>query len=117
MKPLSTKRFWFYNDWEIESRDENQSLWNWFKVSFTGSDEYGHHTVVIPLGKGRGIAIAYRAGWKGLKKCFFCQEARNETLKFEQDGLYVQTYWNLDEYDDVYHLEDEQWDEALGVGV
>lgn len=117
MKPLSSKRFWFYNDWDVDPREGDQSLWKWLKLSFTGSDEYGHHTVVLPLGKSRAIVVVYRAGYKGFKKCFFCQEARDQTLKFEQDSLYVQTYWNIDEYEEVYDLEDEQWNEALGVGV
>lgn len=115
MQPLSMKRFWFYNDWEIEPRDKGQSLWNWLRVSFTGSDEYGHHTAVVPLGKGRAIVLVYRAGYKGWRFCEFCALSRRQTLEFEQEALYAQTYFNLEDYDDVYDLENWEWNQALGI--
>lgn len=97
-----SKRFWFYNDWE-----------GGFAKA---SDEYGHHTVVTPLGKGRALILAYRAGYKKFRQCEYCVLARKQTLDFEQDLYYVQTYWNIEDVDDVYDdLDDDQWDEALGV--
>lgn len=107
------KRFWFYNEWDISPR--TGSWKEWFRNNFRGSDEYGHHTVVIPLGKGRAMVIAYRAGYKGTRKCEFCVEARKQTLDFEQEMYYVQTYWRIEELDDVHTLDMDLWDKALGV--
>lgn len=99
--PLNNKRFWFYDNW-----DSGLSK---------GSDEYGHHTIVIPFGKGRAIAIAYRAGYKKFKQCEYCVLGRKQTLEFEQEALYVQTYWNIEDYDEVFDLPDSHWDTALGI--
>jgi len=113
--PLNNKRFWFYNDWEPTPRAECKSLREWFRINFTGSDEYGYHTVVAPFGKGRVAVIVYRAGYKGFRKCEYCVESRCQTLEFEQDILYVQAYWNIEDLDDVIDMQDWQWDIALGV--
>lgn len=98
MKPLFAKRFWFYNDW-----DGGLS---------TGTDEYGYNTVVIPLGKGRAICVATFPGYLW---CEDCAEGRRQTLAYEQDNCYVQTYWNIEDYDDVFDMSNEEWDEALGI--
>lgn len=110
----NNKRFWFYNDCEF-GREPDESLRDWARKVFLGSDEYGHHTLVIPLGKGRAACIAYRAGYKGFRKCQCCVESRKETLDFEQEAMYVQTYWNVEHYDDVFDLDNKRWYEALGV--
>ncbi len=115
MKPISNRRFWFYDDWTPADLSEYKTLSEWFKVNFKASDEYGHHTVVIPLGKRRAMIVAYRAGYKRFKHCEFCLLARTETLEMEQDFCYVQTYFNLEDYDDVYDLDVDDWNEALGI--
>lgn len=115
MKPLNNSRFWFYSQWETVPLDECDGVLDWLSKAFKGSDEHGHHTVVIPFGKGRAVVIAYRAGYKGFRKCEWCVMARKQTLDFEQDALYVQTYWNIEDYDDVMDLDNVDWDEALGV--
>lgn len=95
------KRFWFYNNWD-----------GGFAKA---SDEYGHHTIVIPLGKERAFVLAYRSGYKKFKHCEFCAQSRKQTLDFYQELYYIQTYHNIEDFDDVYDLDNELWDEALGV--
>jgi hypothetical protein len=106
------KRFWFYSDWEMTPRKECDSWRDWFTRNFKGSDEYGHHTFVVPMGKGRAVIIAYRAGYKGFRKCEYCVLGRKQTLDFEADMRYIETYWNVE---DALDLDDWQWDIALGV--
>lgn len=115
MQPISNKRFWFYSQYEPYTMEEAGSIKEWLRLNLRGTDEYGHHTFVIPLGKGRAVCIAYRAGYKKLWRCEDCVESRKQTLEFEQDALYVQTYWNIEDYDDVFDLDDKRWDYALGV--
>lgn len=101
LKPVMEKRFWFYNDWN---------------GGFSrGGDEWGHHTVVIPLGKERALVVAWRSGYKWPFKCAECVESREQYLLYEQENLYIQTYWNVEEFDDILDLSNDQWNEALGV--
>lgn len=95
------KRFWFYNDWDA----------GWA----TGSDEHGHVTFVVPLGKGRALVVAWLARYKGPFLCQDCKEARWQTYMFEQDALYAQTYFNIEDYDEIDYLDNWEWQEALGV--
>lgn len=100
MKPLFPKKFWFYNDWQ--------------GGLYTGCDEYGNQTLVVPLGKGRALVLATFPHYLFDNDCW---QMRRQTLEYEQDNCYIQTYWNVEDYDDVFDLSNEEWDEALGVRV
>lgn len=101
MKPYGRKLFWFYDDW-LGTRP-----------SF-GGDEYGCHTLVLPLGKRRAVVFVI---WPCYLFDTDCSQQRRETLRFYQDLFYIQTYWNVEELDDLTELEEGAWNTALGFGT